>query len=46
MMFLHAINGCDTVSSFLGYGKKSAWLAWNSYPSVTDAFLDLSLQHV
>ena len=37
IMFLHAINGCDTVSSFLGCGKKSAWLAWSSCPSVTDA---------
>ena len=26
MVFLHAINGCDTVSSLLGCGKKSAWL--------------------
>ena len=43
MMFLHAINGCDTVSSFLGCGKKSALLAWSSCPSVTYAFLDLSL---
>ncbi len=46
MMFLHAINECDTVSSFLGCGKKSAWLAWSSCPSVTDAFLDISLQPV
>ena len=43
-MFFHAISGCDTVSSFLGRGKKSAWLAWSSCPSVTDAFIDLSLQ--
>ena len=34
------------VSSFLGCGKKSAWLAWSSCPSVTYAFLDLSLQPV
>ena len=46
MMFLHATNWCDTVSRFLGCGKKSAWLAWSSCPSVTDAFLDLFLQHV
>ena len=38
MLLLHAINGCDTVSSFLGCGKNSAWLAWSSRPSVTDAF--------
>ena len=46
MMFLHAINRCDTVSSFLGFGKKSAWLAWSFGPSVTDALLGLSLQAV
>ena len=46
LMFFHAISGCDTVSSYLGRGKKSEWLAWSSCPSVTDAFLDLSLQPV
>ena len=46
LMFFHAASGCDTVSSYLGRGKKSAWLAWSSCPSVTDAFLDLSLQPV
>ena len=46
MTFLHAINWCDTVSSFLGCGKNSAWLAWSSCPSVTYTFLDLSLQPV
>ena len=44
LMFFHAISGCDTVSSFLGRGKKSAWLAWSSFPSVRYAFLDLSMQ--
>ena len=46
LMFFHATSGCDTVSSYLGRGKKSAWLAWSSCPSVTYAFLDLSLQPV
>ena len=46
LIFFHATSGCDTVSSYLGRGKKSAWLAWSSCPSVTDAFLDLSLQSV
>ena len=45
-MFIHAISGYDTVSSYLGRGKKSAWLAWSSFPSATDAFLDLSLKPV
>ena len=46
LMFFHAVSGCDTVSSFLGRGKKSARLASSSCPSVTYAFLDLSLQPV
>ena len=31
----HALTGCDTVSSFAGIGKKTAWVAWNVYPEVT-----------
>ena len=31
----HALTGCDTVSSFVGIGKKTAWAAWNVYPEVT-----------
>ena len=46
LMFFHAISGCDNLSSFLHRGKKSSWLAWFSCPSVTDAFLDLSMQPV
>ena len=46
LMFFHDVSGCDTVSSYLGRGKKSAWLAWSSFPSVTYAFLDLYLQPV
>ena len=51
----HAFTGCDTTSSFFGKSKKSAWLAWDSYPEATRAFLhiaqhpyepiDLSSQH-
>ena len=37
----HAITGCDTVSSFAGIGKKTAWAAWNVYPEVTEAFEEL-----
>ena len=40
------VSGCDTVYSFIGHGKNSAWLARRSCPSVTYAFLDLSLQPV
>ena len=41
LMLFHALTGCDTVSFFKGKGKKSAWLAWNEYPSVTNTFLTL-----
>ena len=37
----HALTGCDTVSSFAGIGKKTAWAAWNVYPDVTEAFEEL-----
>ena len=42
--FFHAFSGCDTVSSFVGHGKKSAWNTWSSFPDVTKAFLELSSQ--
>ena len=45
-MLFNAVSGCDTVSSCLGHGNKSAWLAWRYCPSAIDAFLDLSLQPV
>ena len=37
----HALTGCDTVSSFAGIGKKTAWAAWNVYPEVSEAFEEL-----
>ncbi len=40
--FVHALTGCDTVSSFLGHGKKGAWDTWNSFPAVTPIFAELS----
>ena len=36
--FFHALSGCDTVSSFSGRAKKTAWDAWLRYPEVTNAF--------
>ena len=41
LMMFHALTGCDTVSSFRGRGKKTAWTAWLSYPKVTETFLAL-----
>ena len=38
----HAVTGCDTASQFLGCGKKSVWLAWQSTPGLTDTFVALT----
>ena len=38
----HAQSGCDTVSSFAGHGKKTAWATWNMLPELTGALLKLS----
>ena len=37
----HGLTGCDTVSSFAIWGKKSAWETWNTYGELTDALLTL-----
>ena len=36
--FYNSFTGCDTTSQFLGKGKKSSWVAWKAYSSVTRAF--------
>ena len=38
----HALTGCDTVSSFAGHGKKTAWATWKALPDLTGALLKLS----
>ena len=38
----HALTGCDTVSSFVGHGKKTAWNTWNVLPELTNVLLQLS----
>ena len=38
----HALTGCDTVSAFVGYGKKSAWSTWRAFPELTSALLFLT----
>ena len=38
----HALTGCDTVSSFTGRGKKTAWAIWMVLPELTEALLLLS----
>ena len=44
LMLFHSLTGCDTVSRFLGRGKRSAWLAWIACSAVTDSFLTLASQ--
>ena len=41
LLFFHAFTGCDTVSSFRGKGKKSAWSTWQENPSMTETFIRL-----
>ena len=38
----HAFTGCDTVSSFGGRGKRTAWDTWKAYKDVTPAFCALA----
>ena len=38
----HAFSGCDTVSSFVGHEKKTAWSTWKSLPEMTDALCMLA----
>jgi hypothetical protein len=42
----HAMTGCDTVSAFVGHGKKSAWATWNSFPELTDFLVTLTITPV
>ena len=37
----HAFTGCDTVSSFAGRGKKTAFDTWKSFDAVTSVFANL-----
>ena len=37
----HAFTGCDTVSSFAGKGKKTAFDTWRSFNAVTEVFARL-----
>jgi hypothetical protein len=40
--FMHAISGCETVSSLDSVGKKTAWEVWKSLPEITEVFQRLS----
>ena len=43
MLFWYTYTGCDTVSKFLGRGKKTAWKTWLKYPEATKTFKRLVL---
>lgn len=34
-------TGCDTTSSFLGIGKRTAWATWNAFPKLTETLTTL-----
>ena len=37
----HAITGCDTISHFLGCGKKTTGASWQNTPGLTETLLAL-----
>ena len=41
--FFHSFTGWDTTSAFFRRGKRLAWEAWNCFPSVSTAFVWISL---
>ena len=43
LLFWYGFIGCDTVSSFNGQGKKSAWNVLEAFPEITAVFARLSL---
>ena len=42
LLFMHALTACDTVSSFCGIGKKTAWSVFRSIPYIWEVFQQLS----
>lgn len=42
----HAFTGCDTVSSFNGKGKKTAFDAWEAFPALTEGFVSAIEGHI
>jgi hypothetical protein len=38
--FFHAFTGCDTVSAFVGRGKKTCWEVWMKNPFITPSFIE------
>jgi len=42
LLFMHAISGCDSVSSFCGIGKKTVWDIRSALSNLTALFVQLS----
>lgn len=38
----HLLTGCDSVSFFCGWGKKTAWDVWQVFPELTPVLLALT----
>ncbi|KAF5296866.1 hypothetical protein FQA39_LY12384 [Lamprigera yunnana] len=43
LLTYYAVTGCDTVSSFAGKGKKSAFETWNACSDATTGFAAIAL---
>ena len=43
---IHALTGYETVSSYVGHGKKRAWATWNVMPELTDLVHHMSYMEV
>ena len=39
----HCFTGCDTTSTFFGWGKRASWEVWKCYDDVTHAFTYMAL---
>ena len=39
LLFWYVVMGCDSVSTFAGRGKKTAWKIWKAFPNATQAFV-------
>lgn len=38
----HALTGCNSVSSFVGHGRKTAWAVWVVFPELMHVLSELS----
>ena len=41
LTLFHGLTGCDQVSFFSSYGKRTAWKTWQNYPQLTESLVKL-----